>query len=310
MDILLSSISQGLIWSIMAIGVYLTFRILDIADMTAEGAFPLGAAFAASLIANHANPWLATLVGMLGGMAAGLVSGLLYTRLRIPALLTGILTLTGLYSINLRIMGKANIALLNQTTVFSAFAQFSSTMQVIIVGALLVAVIMVLLVLFFNTEMGLAARAVGDNPDMSAANGVHVANMQIVIYMISNGLIALAGALMAQSNEYADISMGVGTIVIALAAIIIGEVLVRNLTLGKRILTIIIGAIIYRLIIALVLWAGVDPNDLRLFYAALLTVLLAVPLMRQLTKQYNRRRANRIHIKSLNAQAAKEDKAK
>ncbi|MCI1849535.1 ABC transporter permease [Schleiferilactobacillus harbinensis] len=309
MDILLSSISQGLIWSIMAIGVYLTFRILDIADMTAEGAFPLGAAFAASLIANHANPWLATLVGMLGGMAAGLVSGLLYTRLRIPALLTGILTLTGLYSINLRIMGKANIALLNQTTVFSAFAQFSSTMQVIIVGALLVAVIMVLLVLFFNTEMGLAARAVGDNPDMSAANGVHVANMQIVIYMISNGLIALAGALMAQSNGYADISMGVGTIVIALAAIIIGEVLVRNLTLGKRILTIIAGAVIYRLIIAFVLWRGVDPNDLRLFYAALLTVLLAVPLMRQLVKQGRRRRLNKAHIAKLNVQA-KEDKAK
>ncbi|MCI2170760.1 ABC transporter permease [Schleiferilactobacillus perolens] len=307
MDILLSSLSQGLIWSIMAIGVYLTFRILDIADMTAEGAFPLGAAFAASLIANHANPWLATLVGMFGGMLAGLISGLLYTRLKIPALLTGILTLTGLYSINLRIMGKANITLLGQQTVFSAFDQFSSNTQVIIVGSLIVVMIMVLLVLFFNTEMGLAARAVGDNPDMSAANGVHVANMQIVIYMISNGLIALAGALMAQSNGYADISMGVGTIVIALAAIIIGEVLVHNLSFGKRLITIIVGAVVYRLIIAFVLWLGVDPNDLRLFYAVLLTVLLALPLAQKLVRQGQRRRLNKQHIAEL-VRNSQEDK--
>jgi len=295
MDIITSSLAQGLLWAIMAIGVYLTFRILDIADMTAEGSFPLGAAITASALVNGMSPVIATLLGALGGALAGLVSGLLHTKLKIPALLTGILTLTGLYSINLFVMGgKANIALLNTVkTVFTQLPIQDSTLATIVVGAVALLIVIVLLVLFFNTQMGLAARAVGNNSQMSAANGVNNANMKIIVYMLSNGLVALSGSLMAQTNGYADGSMGIGTIVIALAAIIIAEILLRHLTFGQRLLTIIGGAIIYRLIIAGVLWLGVDPNALRLFYALMLTLFLAMPRIENAIQQARLRRLNR-----------------
>lgn len=293
MDLLISSLSLGLLWSIMAIGVYLTFRILDIADMTAEGSFPLGAAVTARQIVAGVNPWLATLSGLLAGCLAGFVSGFLHTKLKIPALLTGILTLTGLYSVNLLIMGQSNISLLGRvSTVITQLSQLSPTFAAILIGAVVLAIVIFLLVTFFNTEVGLAARAVGDNEQMSAANGINADNMKIIIYMISNGLIALAGSLMAQINGYADSSMGIGTIVIALAAIIIAEVLVQNLSFGWRLITIIGGAIIYRLIIALVLQWGVDPNNLRLFYALMLTVFLAAPLLQKRLVQRRRRQKN------------------
>ncbi|WP_127850037.1 ABC transporter permease [Lacticaseibacillus hulanensis] len=298
MDILTSSIAQGILWSIMAIGVYLTFRILDIADMTAEGSFPLGAAITAHALVTGASPLMATLMGTAGGALAGLVSGFLTTKLHIPDLLTGILTMTGLYSVNLFIMGQANVPLTMTAAgksiknIFTMITIGDSTTTTIVVGAIFLAVVIALLVLFFNTEMGLAARAVGNNEDMSAANGIHADNMKIVVYMISNGLIALSGALMAQTNGYADISMGIGTIVIALAAIIIAEILLHHLSFGMRLVTIIGGAIIYRLIIALVLEWGVDPNALRLFYAVMLTVFLALPLVQKNIKQAQQRRRN------------------
>lgn len=298
MDILTSSIAQGILWSIMAIGVYLTFRILDIADMTAEGSFPLGAAITAHALVTGASPLVATLMGTAGGALAGLVSGFLTTKLHIPDLLTGILTMTGLYSVNLFIMGQANVPLTMTAAgksiknIFNIISIGDSTTTTIVVGAIFLAVVIALLVFFFNTEMGLAARAVGNNVDMSAANGIHADNMKIVVYMISNGLIALSGALMAQTNGYADISMGIGTIVIALAAIIIAEILLRHLSFGMRLITIIGGAIIYRLIIALVLEWGVDPNALRLFYAVMLTVFLALPLIQKNIKRMQQRRRN------------------
>ncbi|WP_407892297.1 ABC transporter permease [Lacticaseibacillus sp. N501-2] len=293
MSILTSSISQGLLWSIMAIGVYLTFRILDIADMTAEGSFPLGAAITAHSLVHGTNPILATLYGFIFGALAGLVSGILHTKLKIPDLLTGILTMTGLYSVNLFIMGQANLSLLsNVKTVFTLFSTGNATTDTIIVGAVMLAIVIVLLVLYFNTQMGLAARAVGDNQAMAAANGINNDNMKIIVYMVSNGLIALSGSLMAQTNGYADISMGIGTLVIALAAIIIAEILLRNLSFGQRLLTIIVGAIIYRLIIAGVLWLGVDPNALRLFYALMLVVFLSLPLITKEYKTITARREN------------------
>lgn len=292
-DILVSSVYQGLLWSIMAIGVYLTFRILDIADMTAEGSFPLGAAITAQSLVSGISPILATLYGFLGGAAAGLVSGVLHTKLKIPALLTGILTMTGLYSVNLFVMGKANISLLNNVkTIFTMQDFGSSTMDVMIIGAVMVAIVIAILVFFFNTEMGLAARAVGNNQHMSAANGINNDNMKIIVYMISNGLIALSGSLMMQMNGYADVSMGIGTIVIALAAIIIAEIILRNLSFGKRLMTIIVGSIIYRLIIAFVLDRGVDPNALRLFYSLMLAVFLAIPLINKTVKRQKQRRQN------------------
>lgn len=282
MDILLSSVSQGLLWWIMAIGVYLTYRILDIADLTAEASFPLGAAICASQIVAGMSPVLATLLGLVGGMVAGLVSGLLHTKLKIPALLTGILTMTALYSINLRIMGQANVSLLGKETVMRMLTTMGmdSQMAVLAVGGIFVAIVIIFLYLFFSTEIGLAIHATGDNNEMSEANGINTDTMKIMGYMISNGLIALSGALMAQNNGYADISMGVGTIVIGLASIIISEVIFNNVSFVKRLFVIIIGSIIYRLIIAGVLELGVAPTDLKLFSAIILTICLASPLLR------------------------------
>lgn len=282
MDILLSSVSQGLLWSIMAIGVYLTYRILDIADLTAEASFPLGAAICASQIVAGMSPVFATILGLVGGMIAGLVSGLLHTKLKIPALLTGILTMTALYSINLRIMGQANVSLLGKETVMRMLTTMGmdSQMAVLAVGGIFVAIVIIFLYLFFSTEIGLAIHATGDNNEMSEANGINTDTMKIMGYMISNGLIALSGALMAQNNGYADISMGVGTIVIGLASIIISEVIFNNVSFVKRLFVIIIGSIIYRLIIAGVLELGVAPTDLKLFSAIILTICLASPLLR------------------------------
>ncbi|WP_192988030.1 ABC transporter permease [Carnobacterium mobile] len=287
MSILLSSISQGLLWSIMAIGVYLTFRILDIADLTAEGSFPLGAAICASLIAYGVSPLWSTAAALLGGMLAGTVSGLLHTKLKIPALLTGILTMTGLYSINLRIMGKANITLLGKETLMRIMQAYGLTNRtaVLVVGAIASALVILILYLFFNTEIGLAIRSTGDNEAMSEANGIHTNAMKIIGYMLSNGLIALSGALIAQNNSYADIGMGIGTIVIGLASVIIGEVLFRNLSFVKRLGTIVIGSIVYRLIIDLVLQLGVDPQDIKLFSALILAIALSTPLLKKKRKK-------------------------
>lgn len=287
MSILLSSISQGLLWSIMAIGVYLTFRILDIADLTAEGSFPLGAAICASLIAYGGSPLWSTAAALLGGMLAGTVSGLLHTKLKIPALLTGILTMTGLYSINLRIMGKANITLLGKETLMRIMQAYGLTNRtaVLVVGAIASALVILILYLFFNTEIGLAIRSTGDNEAMSEANGIHTNTMKIIGYMLSNGLIALSGALIAQNNSYADIGMGIGTIVIGLASVIIGEVLFRNLSFVKRLGTIVIGSIVYRLIIDLVLQLGVDPQDIKLFSALILAIALSTPLLKKKRKK-------------------------
>ncbi|KMO54944.1 ABC transporter permease, partial [Lacticaseibacillus rhamnosus] len=188
MDIVTSSIAQGLLWSVMAIGVYLTFRILDIADMTAEGSFPLGAAITAQAIVSGVGPIAATLLGFAGGAAAGAVSGFLTTKLHIPDLLTGILTMTGLYSVNLFIMGKANVSLIGAVkTVFNLTDSGDATTTGIIVGAIVVAIVIGALVFFFHTEMGLAAAAVGNNQNMAAANGINNDAMKIIIYMLSNG---------------------------------------------------------------------------------------------------------------------------
>jgi putative ABC transport system permease protein len=293
MSIILSSISQGLLWSIMAIGVYLTFRILDIADLTAEGSFPLGAAVCASLIVAGISPILSTVIAVLSGMLAGTVSGLLHTKLKIPALLTGILTMTGLYSINLRIMGKANVTLLGEETLMRTVQSYglNSRTAVLAVGVIASSIVILVLYLFFNTETGLAIRSTGDNEAMSEANGIHTNTMKIIGYMLSNGLIALSGALIAQNNSYADIGMGIGTIVIGLASVIIGEVLFHQLSFVKRLITIVIGSIVYRLIIDLVLQLGIDPQDIKLFSALILALALSTPLIKGKTKTHKKKRS-------------------
>ncbi|EMF0287854.1 ABC transporter permease [Enterococcus hirae] len=292
-SIFLSSASQGVLWALLAIGVFLTFRILDIADLTAEGSFPLGAGIAAVSITHGLSPIVACLLGFLGGAAAGLVSGLLHTKLKIPALLAGIITMTGLYSVTSRIMGAPNLSLLGQKNVFTWAESLGVSKEnaVLIAGLLVALIVVTLLVLFLRTETGLAIRATGDNLAMSEANGINTDTMKIIGYMISNGCIALSGSLLAQNNGFADLNSGIGTIVIGLASIIIAEVLFRNQPLLLRLLTIILGAVIYRFILALVFELNVQPSDSKLASALVLVICLSFPQIQQKLKLPKRTKA-------------------
>ena len=292
-SIFLSSASQGVLWALLAIGVFLTFRILDIADLTAEGSFPLGAGIAAVSITNGLSPIVACLLGFLGGAAAGLVSGLLHTKLKIPALLAGIITMTGLYSVTSRIMGAPNLSLLGQKNVFTWAESLGVSKEnaVLIAGLLVALIVVTLLVLFLRTETGLAIRATGDNLAMSEANGINTDTMKIIGYMIPNGCIALSGSLLAQNNGFADLNSGIGTIVIGLASIIIAEVLFRNQPLLLRLLTIILGAVIYRFISALVFELNVQPSDSKLASALVLVICLSFPQIQQKLKLPKRTKA-------------------
>ncbi|QGZ28232.1 ABC transporter permease [Streptococcus ruminicola] len=288
-DIILTAISQGLLWAIMAIGVFITFRILDIADLSAEGSFPLGAASTAIMIVNGINPLIATIGGFVAGMLAGAVAGFLHTKMKIPALLTGIIVLTALYSVNLLVLGSANVSLAGQATlvtVMTSALSLSKLYAVILIGVIFVALVILLLVVLLNTQMGLALRATGDNLAMGEANGIKVDRMKILGYMISNGLIALAGSLLAQNNGYADMNMGTGTIVNGLASIILAEVIVKYLPLGKRLWSIVLGSILYRLVLVIILAMNVDAQMLKLASAVLLALILYVPEIR-----------NKLHIK-------------
>ena len=277
--ILQSATSQGVVWALLAIGVFITYRILDIADLTAEGSFPLGAGIAAISITSGLSPITATLLGFIGGVLSGLIYGMLHTKLKIPALLAGIITMTGLYSITSRVMKAPNIALLGEKTIFTWLQNqnFSKINATIIIGTLVVLFVVALLFFFFRTEIGLAIRATGDNLDMSEANGINTDNMKMIGYMISNGCISLSGALIAQNNGFADLNSGVGTIVIGLASIIIAEVLFRNQPLLTRLLTIVLGAIIYRFILAVVFEFNVQPADAKIASAIVLVLCLSLP---------------------------------
>lgn len=282
LDIILSGISQGLLWSIMAIGVFITFRILDIADLSAEGAFPMGAAVCALCIVNDINPIVATIAGMLGGMFAGLVSGFLHTKMKIPALLTGIITLTGLYSINLLVLGRSNVSFALKNTLVTMVTRLglNKLSAVLLIGIVCVGLVILILYLFLNTQLGLALRATGDNEAMGQANSIKVDRMKMLGYMIGNGLIALSGALLAQNNGYADLNMGVGTIVIGLASIILAEVMIKYLPLGKRLWSIVLGSVLYRMIIVFILTTDIDAQMIKLVSAILLALILYVPELR------------------------------
>ena len=278
MNFVLSSLSEGLLWSIMAIGVYLTFRILDIADMTAEGAFPLGEAVVASQIQAGRNPWLATLLAFGAGMLAGLVSGILHTKMKIPALLTGIVTLTGLYSINIKIMGGVpNLSIGDASTIFKSVMNLglSNEESVFLISISCLIIVCLVLTLLMKTQLGLVLRSTGDNIPMSEANGVNADHMKMLGYMISNGL---CGAMFAQNDGFSDVTSGTGTIVVGLSAVIIAEVLIHDLTIGWRLLSIGVGAIVYRLIILNIYEIPhLDQNLVRLFNAILLAVVLFAP---------------------------------
>lgn len=280
MALITSAIGQGLLWALLGLGLYLSFRILNVTDMTVEGTFPLGAATAVSLIVHGVNPYLASLAAFGAGMIAGLITGLLTTKGKIPSLLAGILTMTAAYSVNLRIMGnKSNLSLLGQETLFSNqfLRQLPQYFDSVVMGMGVIVIITICLVLFLNTEYGQAFIATGDNPTMARSMGISTNKMVIFGLMVSNGLVGLCGASVAQSNGYADINMGIGTIVIALASIIIGEVAFGELTLGQRLVAVTLGSIVYRLLLLAVLQLGFSANDLNLLSSIVLALCMMLP---------------------------------
>ena len=287
MNILVSAIGQGLLWATLGIGLFLTFRILDFPDMTVEGTFPLGAATAVTLISNGMNPGLASLIAAGAGALAGVVTGLIYTKGKVPILLAGILTMTAVYSINLRIMGQANRSLLGKGTLFSAdFLDFlPKNFPTVVVGLVIIVVVTAATAIFLQTELGQAFIVTGDNRAMARSLGVNTDNMTIMGLMISNGLIGLGGALVAQNNGFADVNMGIGIIVVALASIIIGEVVFTDqMSLTDRLVTIVIGSVLYRFVLVIVLYLGFNANDLNLFSAVVLGVALTLPQLRKVLK--------------------------
>ncbi|MBR7927245.1 ABC transporter permease [Aerococcaceae bacterium zg-ZUI334] len=282
MMIYLNAMSQGVLWGIMGIGLYITFRILRFADLTSEASFTMGVSVAVSLLTQGVSPLLVTVAAVFGGMLSGYVTGILMTVFDIPSLLAGIITLTGFYSINLRIMGKPNVSLRKFPTIYDEGIStvFNTTLgQRTVIGLLIVIIVVVILSVFFRTDLGQAMIATGDNEIMAKSLGIKTASMKRFALVLANGIIGLAGALVAQDNSFGDISMGNGTVVVALSSIVIGEVLFKQLTMQLRLLAIVLGSVIYRVILVFVLQLGFNANDFRLISAMVLAIFLAFPAM-------------------------------
>ena len=281
-------IAQGLIWGLMALGVLITFRLLDVADLTVDGSFTLGAAVTVMLIIAGWPAWLAMLVAVIAGILAGLCTGLLHVKLGIPVILAGILTQFSLYSINLRIMGMAaNKAL--SVDKYNLLLSSRNITSAILTSLVIAFVLVCVFYWYFGTEQGSALRATGSNPAMSRALGIDIGAMKILGLAISNGVVALSGGLMSQYQGFADINMGRGAIVIGLAAVIIGEVLGKAI-LGKHLnffgtmSFVVIGGVVYYLVVVLVLWLRLNSNDLKLITAVIVALFLAVPYLREQRK--------------------------
>ena len=273
---IISIVSQGLVWAILGLGIFMTFRILNFPDMTTEGSFPLGGAVAVTLISKDINPFLATVVAILAGCLAGMATGLLYTKGKIPTLLSGILVMTSCHSIMLMLMGRANRGLLGMKQI-QDFLPFSSEINNLLIGLLFVSLVIAALLFFLDTKLGQAYIATGDNPDMARSFSIHTGRMELMGLVLSNGVIALAGALIAQQEGYADVSRGIGVIVVGLASLIIGEVLFISLTLAERLLTIVVGAIFYQFLVWGVIALCFNTSYLRLYSAVILAVCLMIP---------------------------------
>lgn len=276
--------SQGIIWGIMTLGVYITFKVLDFPDLTVDGSFALGGAVSAILISNGMNPFITLFFSFLAGSLAGLATGILNTKLQIPGILAGILTMIALYSINIRVMGgRPNIPLLGMATSLTIIQNILSLSKVIsdlLVGFIFSLFIVFIMYWFFGTEMGCAIRATGNNEKMIRALGVDTNVMKTIGLMISNALVSLSGALVTQSQGYADVGMGTGTIVIGLASVIIGEVIFGNrFNFLYKLSSIVMGSIIYRIIIAIVLQLGLKATDLKLLTAIIVAIALSVPVL-------------------------------
>jgi len=281
---LITALEQGLVFGIMALGVYITFKVLDFPDLTVDGSFPLGAAVASIMIFNGGNPFLALFLAAAAGMAAGCITGLLNTRGKITGLLSGILTMTALYSINLRIMGRANVTLLNARTIFTYIEEWGVPHRWVFLALFIITafLIKVLLDCFLKTQIGFALRATGDNPEMARANGINTDTMKILGLSLSNGLIALSGALVAQYQGFADIGMGIGTIVAGLASVIIGEMMLGERSICMATFATLMGSFIYRLSIGIALRLGFAATDLKLLTTVLVIIALSTPKIRNL----------------------------
>ncbi|MFA9376288.1 MAG: ABC transporter permease [Lachnotalea sp.] len=284
-----SAMAQGVLWGVMALGVYITFRVLNFADMTCDGSFALGGCVSAVLTVNAGwNPYVTLIVAVIAGGLSGAVTAFLHNKCKIPAILAGILTMTTLYSINSRIMGQANIPLINTDTIISLLKDVlpqslqsihNYTVWVTLgLGLIFSAIVILFMYWFFGTEIGSAIRATGNNEDMVRALGENTDKMKMLGLVIGNGLVALSGALVAQSQGYADVGMGVGTIVIGLASIVIGEVVMSKVKTFKfRLISILLGAVIYRAIIAVVLQLGLKSTDLKILTALVVVGALTLP---------------------------------
>jgi putative tryptophan/tyrosine transport system permease protein len=282
-NLFISTIEQGLAFGLLALGVFLTFRILDFADLTVEGSFPLGAAVAAKFIFIGVNPFIATLMAFIAGAIGGMITGLINTKLKIAGLLSGILTMTALYSINLRIMGRSNIPLLRKPTIITIVEGWgiNSNHISLIIFIVIIIIIKIFIDYFLYTELGMAIRATGNSPEMIESLGVNTDLIKILGLALANGLVALSGALIAQYQGFTDVGMGIGMIVIGLASVIIGEVIIRTSKIPLATLGVIIGSIIYRLAIAVALQLGFAPTDLKIVTAILVILALGAPSLRK-----------------------------
>ena len=281
---LLGAVAQGILWGAMVLGVYITYKLLDIADLTADGSFAFGGCVCAVMIVNfNMNPLLALLFATFAGMIAGLVTGALHTIFEIPAILAGILTQISLWSINLRVMGKSNIPLLKTNTIFSWLTDatgMSNAVAGVILGGIIIVLIIMILYWFFGTELGSALRATGNNEAMIRALGVNTGHAKLLALVISNGLIGLSGGLIVQSQKYADINAGTGAIVIGLAAIVIGEVILgKVISFWMKLSAAVVGSVVYFVIRGIVLQLGMDANDMKMLSAIIVALALAVPVM-------------------------------
>jgi putative ABC transport system permease protein len=309
MSLLIGALTIGFILSLLALGVYISFRIFDFADITAEGSITLGAAVTSTLLVAGWSPMAATALGFVAGMAAGSITGILAMQFRINKLLSGIITMTALYSVNLRIMGRSNIPLLNEKTLVSQTEKLAQQwfpnanvvlfgwevsvrdLAILLLVPLVIIAVCILLFIFFRTNLGTAMRATGDNAQMIRALGADDRNMVILGLAVPNGLVALSGSVLAQYQGFADVQMGIGMVVWGLASVIIGEALVGTRQLGFAITGAVMGSVLFRLLVAVALRWGLNPNDLKLITAAFVFAALILPLVLQKIPEWKRRLA-------------------
>lgn len=287
MNLIISAIAQGMLWSVVSLGLFISFRVLNVADMTTEGSYPLGAAVCVTLIQAGLNPFSALIISIFVGMMAGAVTGFFITFCKIPSLLAGILTMTALLSVNLRVMKRPNLSLLNYDTIFdiTVVTEVSKYLNIIFVAIIILVFLIAIIYWFFSTELGQALIATGDNKKMAVSMGISTDKMTVLGLMLSNGIIALAGAILSQNNGYADVNSGLGVIVIGLVAIIIGEIVFGKSTFLMRLVYTIFGAIIYRLLLLTVLKINfIDANDFKMISAMLIAILLSLPRIKSILR--------------------------